>query len=446
MAHFEKRLWICEVSFHLHIRNTVSKGFLMDRRDVPKLNRHLLFYTLFLAYICAGIISVLPGASLLLLAENTHVSLAIAGSSFTLSALGFIIGVLIAGLFSTKLNSKYILMGGIGLMSLAGAITPVTHSFSVLLITQLIKGVGFGLIDVSINTIVTLAFHDTLGETLNNVHSSFGIGSLSGPLLLSLSLQMLNEALWAYLVGAVAGFVVIFLLIRQSVPEIPTQNDKQRQQQPSLFRNVFREPLLWLMALQIALYVGAELGFGNWIVTVLSQSAAISLALAAPAATAFFLGLTIGRLLGGQVLRRGLLSENQLLYISILGGYISGILVAIFPGQIVVSFGASALVGLFYGPLFPGIMAMASRQFVHNIGIVSTVMLVSTGSAAMVLPALMGILIPIIGINWVLVFPAFCCLLIIVPLILANRRQRYSLHLPDNDITIHEETSLSTKL
>jgi len=418
----------------------------MDHRTVPKLNRRLLFYTLFLAYICAGIISVLPGASLLLLAENTHVSLAIAGSSFTLSALGFIIGVLIAGLFSTKLNSKYILMGGIGLMSLAGAITPVTHSFSVLLITQLIKGVGFGLIDVSINTIVTLAFHDTLGETLNNVHSSFGIGSLSGPLLLSLSLQMLNEALWAYLVGAVAGCVVIFLLIRQTVPEIPTQNDKQRQQQPSLSRNVFRQPLLWLMALQIALYVGAELGFGSWIVTVLSQSAAISLALAAPAATAFFLGLTIGRLLGGQVLRRGLLSENQLLYVSILGGYVSGILVAIFPGQIVVSFGASALVGLFYGPLFPGIMAMASRQFVNNIGIVSSVMLVSTGAAAMVLPALMGILIPIIGINWVLVFPAFCCLLIIVPLILANRRQRYSLHLPDNDITIHEETSLSTKL
>lgn len=418
----------------------------MDHHTIPKLNRRLLFYTLFLAYICAGIISVLPGASLLLLAENTHVSLAIAGSSFTLSAFGFIIGVLIAGLFSIRLNSKYILMGGLGLMSLAGAITPVTHSFLVLLIAQLIKGVGFGMIDVSINTIVTLAFQDTLGETLNNVHSSYGIGALSGPLLLSLSLQMLNEALWAYLVGAVAGFVVIFLLMRQTVPEIPKQNDLLKQQQPSLHRNVFLEPLLWFMALQIALYVGAELGFGSWIVTVLSQSAAISLALAAPAATAFFLGLTIGRLLGGQVLRRGWLSENQLLYISILGGFISGIVVAIFPGLIVVSFGASVLVGLFYGPLFPGIMAMASRQFVNNIGIVSSVMLVSTGTAAMVLPALMGILIPVIGINWVLVFPATCCLLIIVPLMLANHRQRHSSHLPNSNITINEETSLSSKI
>jgi fucose permease len=418
----------------------------MDLRAAPNLHRRLLFYTLFLAYICAGIISVLPGASLLLLAGNTHVSLAIAGSSFTLTALGFVIGVLIAGLLSTKLNSKYILMGGVGLMSLAGAIIPVTHSFPMLLIAQLIKGVGFGLIDVSINTIVTLTFRDTLGETLNNVHSSYGIGAFVGPLLLSLSLQMLNEAIWAYLVGAITGFVVIFLLLRQAVPAIPTRNEDQQQQQPSLSRNVFRQPLLWLMALQIALYVGSEIGFGNWIVTAVSQSAAISLALAAPVATAFFLGLTIGRLFGGQVLKRGLLSEEQLLYFSILGGFISGLVVAIFPGQIVVSFGASALVGFFYGPLFPGIMAIASRQFINSIGIVSSVMLVSTGAAAMVLPALMGVLIPHIGINWVLALPALCCLLIIVPFYLAVRQQRPTLHMQNDGITMNDETPLSTKI
>ncbi len=199
------------------------------------------------------------------------------------------------------------------------------------------------------------------------------------------------------------------------------------------------------MALQIALYVGAELGFGNWIVTVISQSATISIALAAPAATAFFFGLTTGRLLGGQILRRGLLSENQLLYVSMLGGFTSGIVVAFFPTRLIVSFGASAFVGLFYGPLFPGIMAMASRQFSSSIGIVSSVMLVSTGAAGMISPALMGILIPIIGINWVLLFPAICCLLIIGPLFLANRRQQHLLQLPDNDITINDNTSFSTK-
>lgn len=417
----------------------------MDYRAIPNLNRRLLFYSLFLAYICAGIHSVLPGASLLLLAENTQVPLDIAGSSFTLSALGFAIGVLIAGVLTTKLNSKYILIAGLGLMSVAGAITPLTHSFSILLISQLIKGMGFGLIDVSINTIVTLAFHDALSETLNNVHSSYGIGALVGPLLLSLFLQVLNEAFWAYFVGTVVGFAAMLLLLRQAVPSLPTQNEIRRQQHPSHSLSVFRQVLLWLMALQIALYVGAEIGFGNWIVTAVSQSAAITLSLAAPAATAFFLGLTIGRLLGAQVLKRDLLSENRLLYLCILGGCLTGLLVAAFPGQIAVSFGASALVGLFYGPFFPGIMAMASRQFVHALGIVSSVMLVSTGAAAMVLPALMGVLIPYIGINWVLVIPAFCCLLIVVPFALAIWQQRHTLHLQNEGHTMKEETPISTK-
>ncbi len=417
----------------------------MDYLAAPNLNRRLLFYSLFLAYICSGILSVLPGASLLLLAENTHVPLDIAGSSFTSSALGFAIGVLIAGVLTTKLNSKYILLAGLGLMSVAGAITPLTHSFSILLVSQFIKGVGFGLIDVSINTITTLAFHDTLGETLNNVHSSYGIGALVGPLLLSLSLQVLNEAFWAYFVGAVVGIAVMFLLLRQAVPSLPTQNEKRQQQNSSLSRGIFRQVLLWLMALQIALYVGAEIGFGNWIVTAVSQSAAITLSLAAPAATSFFLGLTIGRLLGAQVLKRRLLSENRLLYLCILGGCLTGLLVAAFPGQIVVSFGVSALVGLFYGPLFPGIMAIASRKFVHALGIVSSVMLVSTGAAAMVLPALMGVLIPYIGINWVLALPAFCCLLIIIPFALAIWQQRHTLHLQNDGHTMKEETPLTTK-
>jgi fucose permease len=418
----------------------------MDLSAAPNLNRRLLFYTLFLAYICAGITSVLPGASLLLLAGNTHVSLAIAGASFTLSAFGFVLGVLISGLLSTKINSKYLLMAGVGLMSVSSAVIPLTHSYSLLLIAQLIQGAGFGLIDVNINTIVTLAFRDTLGETLNNVHSSYGIGALVGPLLLAFSLQVLNKAIWAFLIGAIIGCIVIFLLVRQALPALPSQNDKPRQQQPSLYRSLFRQPLLWLMALQIALYVGAEMGFGKWIVTSVSQSAAITLALAAPAATAYFLGLTLGRLFGGQILKRRLLSENQLLYFCIVGGGLSGFVVAFFPGQIIVGFGVSALIGFCYGPLFPGIMAIASRQFIDSIGIISSVMLVSTGLAAMILPALMGFLIPVYGFNWVMAIPAISCLLIIVPFSLTVRLQRHILHSQDDGITINEETTLSTKM
>src|SRR5947209_19470107 len=109
-------------------------------------------------------------------------------------------------------------MIGLGLMSLTSAVTPWTNSFPVLLGSQFVRGFGFGFVDVSVNAIVTLAFAGTLGETLNNVHSAYGIGALVGPLLLSLSLQLLNSVGWAFVIGSVLGAMTIALLMQQRVP------------------------------------------------------------------------------------------------------------------------------------------------------------------------------------------------------------------------------------
>ncbi len=391
-------------------------------------SRRLLFYTLFLAYICAGIVSILPGPTLPILAQHTGVALAVAGWVFTSSATGFMLGVAIAGVMMGRIGPKYVLMSGLVIMACTGIVTPWTHLFPVLLAAQFVSGMGFGFLDVSINIIVTLSFEDTLGETLNNLHSSYGIGALLAPLVLSLALQVAHDAIWAYLTGSLAGLAGLFLLARQHIPSVLRQREGSQQQGIQAI-TVFKQALLWLMALQLSLYVGAEVGFSNWIVTAVSQSAFISLALAAPSATAFWAGMTIGRLLGAQALKRGLLSEKQLLYLSILGGGISGLIVAAFVGQIGISFGVSLLVGLFFGPIFPGVMAIASRRFVHALGTVSSVMLISAGVAAMILPVLMGFLIQGIGFHWVMAIPALVCMAIVIPLSLTLGKRYHVLQL-----------------
>lgn len=408
-------------------------------------SRRLLFFTLFLAYIGAGVISILPGPTLLILAQHTNVPLDIAGWSFTASSLGFALGVLCAGVLSGKIAPKYLLMGGLGFMAIFGTVIPLTHLFPLLIASQFIMGIGFGFLDVSINIIVALSFADTLGQTLNNLHSAFGIGALGGPLVLSLTLQMTRDATGAYLLGAIAGVAAIFLLARQYVPSTPKQ--KESQQQPKILpaSSIFRQLLLWLFALQFFLYIAAEVGFSNWIVTAISQTASITLAFAAPAATAFWFGLTIGRLLGAQLLKHGALSEHQLLYCSFIGGGMSGLLVAIFSGHLWLSFSASALVGFFFGPIWPGAMAIASRRFVHALGAVSGVLLISAGISGMVVPVLMGFLIPSIGVSWVMAIPALACLLISVPFSLALWQQR-TLHLQTDVHTIKPESPVSSSV
>lgn len=394
----------------------------MTRTPSPR----LVLAALGLTYIAVGVVGALPSASLIRLARNTHVSLQVAGGIFTSSALGFLLGALVSGPLTGRLNPKYIQAAGLFLLALGGVIIPWASSFPLLMISQFVKGIGYGCIDIGLNTIATLVFAETLSEKLNTIHGMYGLGALIGPLLLSFGLQFFASLPFAYLVGVIVALIAIALLLLQSVPGLPRpakEGPRAKGAASRETRAVLRQGLLWLLVAQISIYVAAEMGFGNWIVTAVSESARISLVLAAPVATAFFLGMTVGRLGGAQVLKRGWLSESRLLATALLGGALSGALVAIFPGQLAISYAASAVVGCCYGPLFPSLMAIASRKFAHAVGLVGSVMTLGTGVAEMVVPTGMGLLIPLIGIYWVMAIPAACCLLVLVPLALQARLQ-----------------------
>lgn len=419
-------------------------------------SRRLLFYTFYLAYIAAGILSILPGPTLSLLAAHTGISLALAGWIFTCGGTGFALGAFAAGTMNKMLSSKAILMAGLLLMGTMGLAIPFIHSFPLLLLTIFIKGLGFGCVDVGVNILSALAFHDTLGASLNGLHSSFGIGSLVAPLLLSAALAALHDFAWAYIVGSVAALACALLLMRQRPPVTPA-GARVPQFEPGRYREVKRpasskaasrsilwQVLLWLMVLEFFFYIAAEVGFSDWIVTAVNTSASIELALAAPTATAFWLGLTVSRLLGSQALKRALFSEHQLLYLCITGGGVCGLLVAIFPGQLLIAYSASALYGFFLGPIYPGLMTIATRWFVDNLNTISGVLLVCCGISGMIFPVMMGALIASAGVSWGMMIPPLACLLIAIPLFVATRRQRLTLQSQRRESTIEEASPLSS--
>ena len=383
----------------------------------------LLLVTLGSTYIAVGMLVALPGASLIRLASNTHVSLEMISSMFTASGLSGLLSTILIGGLIRYCKPKYLLMLGLFSIGCGSILISLADSFPLLLIGQMLGGLAFGCIDISLNTIATLAFQDALSEKLNTIHAMYGLGALLGPLVLAFGLQFFNNLPLAYFVGGGVAAITILSISVQSVPELPHRGKDKLQGEISAgsLRKITGQGLLWLMVLQLGIYTAAEIGFSNWIVTAVSQRAAISLALAAPVATAFFIGLMTGRLGGAQLLRRNWISETHLLYTALLGGTFCGIIVAIFPGQLLISYAASALMGCFYGPLFPSIMAITSRRFVHAIGPVSSVMMVGGGMGSMIAPTAMGLLIPVLGINWVMAIPAFCCMLCLLAVMLANR-------------------------
>ncbi|TMC22523.1 MAG: MFS transporter [Chloroflexi bacterium] len=394
--------------------------------------RHLLFYTLCLAYIGTGISGPLPGPALTLLATHTHVGLDTIGWAFTATSLGFTIGVVLVGKLSERIHAKYILMAGLTTLGLATALLPWTESFAMLLILSLCSGIGNSLIDVSINVLAAIAFEERLNETLNYIHSSFGVGACVGPLLLSVSLETSHNTTWAFLAGALlckrqfskrengsrisSTRVRVVPLHTASYETALTRPNEMPQHRIIMHRG------LWLMALQMFLYIGGEIGFGNWVTTTISQSAQLALAFAAPATTIYWFGLAIGRLLSAQLLKRDILNDYQLLYLSILGGSLSVLCVAFFPTLLWLSFSASLLTGLFFGPIYPGIMALASRRFVHAVNTVSSVLVFSAGASGLVFPVIIGIMLTHVGVASAMTIPALTILAIVWPLYVTMRK------------------------
>jgi len=386
-------------------------------------NRRLILITLGLAYIALGMLGVLPEVSLIQLASNTHVSLEVAGSMFTISSIGGMLGVVLSGFLIRSIKPKYLLMLGLFFVGSGSITIALTSSFPALLLGQMVVGLAFGFIDISLNTMATLAFQETLSSDLNTIHGLFGLGALLGPLILAFGLQFFKRLELSYFVGVGVAAITILLVLGQQLPELPRRatNVQQKRAANRERQNVLRQGFLWLMVLQLSISSAAQMGFRSWFVTAVSQSAAISLALAAPVATTFFLGTTAGQFFGARVLRRGWISEKHFLYTALLGGFFWSVIAAIFTGHVLISYVTSALVGCFYGPLYPSIMAITSRRFVHAIGPVSSILIISTDVSSMIVPSAMGLLIPALGINWVMAIPALCCAFAVLPMALANR-------------------------
>ena len=391
----------------------------------------LLFLTLSLTYITVGVVGTLPGASLLRLAQNTHVSLTVIGEIFVPSALGYMIGALIAGQLTRKINSRFLLAIGLGLLGSGSLIVALTSSFSTLIGGQLIRGLGFGFIDISLNMLASLAFGEVLSEKLNTIHGMYGLGALIGPTLLALCLELTHNFYLAFYLGSALALFTLLLALPQRTP-MPKSFSASKQQlsQRSATWKVITSGMLWLLMAQTCLYSAAELGFGSWIVTVVSKSAGLTLVMAAPVATAYYAGMMLGRMSGAQILRHGWLSQSRLLYLALIMGGLTGLLVAIAPGQLLIVYPASVLIGFWFGPVYPCLMATMSRRFTGQVGTASSMMMIGSGMGTMFIPVMMGALIPILGFNGVIAFPAIFCLLVIPPMWAFQREKRQTLPLP----------------
>lgn len=317
----------------------------MDVRHEPRRRVRLA-----LAFAGFALIGIGGGASGVLLPAQIdyyHIDKAVIGLLFFTFTTGYVLAGAANGTLLRRLGPRGTLVLGTGAFALAGLGGGLRPSYPVLALVTVLFGLGSGIIDAGLNAYATtLRGHTAL---LNYLHAFYGVGALAGPVMAA---GLLDRGLqWnaVYLVLA-AGAVPLLVGFALRYPGTGTAAEDELVR-PRAFRAALRHRGVVLAAVFLAVYVGVEVGIGNWGYSFLTEERGQGALLAGWVVSAYWFGFTAGRFVLNAAAERAGVGPVALIY-GCLAGVAAGAALVLLPPAWAPAVGLAVL-GFFLGPIFP---------------------------------------------------------------------------------------------
>ncbi len=219
--------------------------------------------------------------------------------------------------------------------------------WAVYLGTATVAGVGYGGMVLTLNTAFARGFGDNSVVMVNRLNAVFGIGAILGPL----ATGPVGRTDIRLLALAACLMAVPCVLIRRVGAVLEQPHARRPGTTP---RRLGRpSPVLALLLVTGLLYAGLETSIGAWQSTQLQRSG-WSLASATMAASGFWAGMALGRLVVPQITRRLAAGTAVPLY---LVGALGALLLAAVPHLAVAAY---PLAGLCLAPVLPTVITWTS--------------------------------------------------------------------------------------
>jgi FHS family Na+ dependent glucose MFS transporter 1 len=334
----------------------------------------------YLSFIILGMTTAASGPSLLKLADHTSSGLDRISLIFIFGSLGYVIGSYFGGRAYDRFPGHKLMAVTLLLIAVASVMIPLSTALSVLLFAMFLSGLASGILDVGCNTLLLWTYRDKAGPFMNGLHFFFGVGSLVAPLLLAQVLLRTNDIYWLYYSFAIVSLPIMIWLWLMAEPSHSVQEDAQTS---STFPVI---PVI-LIVMLFLLYVGLELGFGNWIYTYALSLRLGTTVTAAYLTSAFWGSFTVGRLLGIWVSTR--LRAQTTILVDLIGCAISTIIIMLWKESSVALWIGTFGLGLSMASIFPNIMMLAGERM-QITGAITGWFLVGSGAGGMLIPWLLG--------------------------------------------------------
>jgi FHS family Na+ dependent glucose MFS transporter 1 len=341
----------------------------------------------YMAFIILGLTTAAAGPSLLRLADHTASPLNIISYIFVMSSLGYLIGSFFGGRIYDRFSAHRFMSLTLVVMAVTCIFIPISHTLALLLFAMFLNGLAASILDVGCNTLMLWTHGDKAGPYMNGLHFFFGVGSLIAPLLFAQVLLATGDIEWLYWSFATVSvpMAIWFWFLQE-----PKHAGRAEEASGRIFPGW---PVL-VMAVLFFLYVGLELGFGNWIYTYSLKLNLENEITAARLAAAFWGAFTFGRLLGVWISTK--MRSKPILFMDIIGCAISIAIIIVGRQSSTALWIGTLGLGLSMASIFPTLIMLAGERMVIT-GTITGWFLVGAGAGSMLLPWLIGQVFVITG-------------------------------------------------
>jgi len=240
-----------------------------------------------------GMIASMLGTIIPGLAGSVHLTNAQIGYIALAQGLGLVVASVSVGPLMDRRGKKIGVLLGLLFITASLVALANAHSFATIMVAMFVLGMGGGIVLTGANALGNDVSDSRRGTVLNLLNLFVGLGGMATPFVAG-NLLHSNAVKIAYTAAVLTAVTfLIHLPLRLPSPVPRTSSQKSRE--------VFRRPILYLLAAATFLYTACEFGIWNWIVKYLiTRGIAESTAL--NVLSGFAVGMLLGRLFAASLL------------------------------------------------------------------------------------------------------------------------------------------------
>jgi fucose permease len=367
----------------------------MKRRKIE--SGRLLVALAFLGFISIGLPDGLLGVAWPSIHDYFGIPLDGLGALLVMFTAGYLISSFSSGWLMARLSVGALLALSCLATSASLIGYAVAPKWMAMVALAMLAGLGAGAIDAGLNTYAATNFS---ARMVNWLHACYGIGTTTGPLIMTRVLSIGRPWQWGY---AIVGFwqlllAACFALTMKRWPPAGKTANGDRTTQASdaasggiaSTRETLRLPAVWLSVAVFFIYTGIEAAAGAWPFSLFTMSRSIEVGEAGLWVSVYWGSFTVGRVISGLFANPR--TTQRMLRLCV-AGIAAGASLIWIDFNSTASFLGLALVGLSAAPVFPTMIATTPER----LGPAHTANAIGLQIAAAVLgqsliPALVGVL------------------------------------------------------